>query len=304
MSNKLPFHTNDPARRIQAPSGTPLGFLPTVRDKFNKLLREIDGVRARVENPLPLGEPAAAVGTRVFTPDPFIFNFDILQTGIGTVPVQYVLRDAVTYDIPIIFPPPGVFKARNLRVSLRQRVFNPTVGVMQIPMIFGNIANDIIADGLSTKKFSYPTATERGRAVNFLWNIVDQKSGNSLSDFLMPDALLLPQLGQLSGTSAELESFGVFSPGLYRFDAPWLFERDAQIVFQFRPITPVLQPSAASGVFPWGFNDLQNGARNNDVTLQVELHGSRHYMERDLLKQGADSGRGYTDPSGFDGGRP
>jgi hypothetical protein len=75
---------------------------------------------------------------------------------------------------------------------------------------------------------------------------------------------------------------------LFDFDTPWLFERDAQVSFLFRPIMDLYQVDASSGVLPYRFVDDRNqGKRNQQLTVRVEMHGIRHYDRQDVLKEGA-----------------
>lgn len=324
---KLPFRPVDRVRLVSGGSARPGGFLPGIRKEVERLLQLTDGIAERLNRPLPPGEPAVAIGRHVFNAEEASFPFDVDQEGIATVDVQYVLRDGVTHQIPIMFPPPGVFRARYLKLVIRQRVAAPRrtngtafsiPGVQQVPVLIGNIG------GVQTRKFSYGGTPLRRPLVNFLWNIVDTKSGNQLSDQLMPDTLLLPQasaptapiapgggddLGNAAALPVPFDGSSTFlvpsnlapAGGLHELQVPWLFERDAQLAFLFRPITPMLQPTpATTGVWRLpvtapdhdvpaadAIDDIESGRRNNAVTVQVELHGTRHFDEQDRLRVGA-----------------
>lgn len=240
------------------------------------------------------------------------FLFDYLQDGVSSVSSQYVLRDAVTYEIPISFPPPGLFLARFMSVRITQRVFVADVGVLQIPMLSGNFFLKLSYDAgyaaggpfgrFQTPKYAFPidtavaggvayeTGSVLSRRINFFWNLIDKKSGRQFSDELMPDQLLLPQGIEASASlaPATLGTEGNAN-GYLEFLAPWLFERDGEAAFLFRPITPVIQPTAASGYSATGAGSLEkaNTSRDTSVTVQVELHGTRYYGMRDLLGKGA-----------------
>lgn len=302
--SKSPFRRLSSTAPLKA-SG-PTGFLPSLRRKAEQLFRDIEGLSLRLDQPLPEGEPAAAVGRRVFLPESAAFAFDFMQDGSSSVQAQYVVRSGQTYDIPVIFPPPGVFRAARLCVNITQRVYDPSGAVQLYPVVANDVYLSQIDDGFQTLKFSYPFGYNAAQGssfryqparLNFFWNLIDNKSGLRLSDQWLPDTLLLPQ-APTTRPYANSDAFG-YSPsnGGFDFDVPWLFERDADITFQFRPINDVVQPTAATGAI-WRstgdqigdvFDDRQfNGSlRNNSVQVAVELHGSRHYFEQDARRIGA-----------------
>lgn len=301
--NKKPFRITDPIRQVQPESGQPIGWLDSLKAQVVRLQNEVKGVEARAKRAMPdNSEPAAVVAKRVFEPSGPVFNFDYLQNGVSSVQSQVVLQDGVTYEIPVTFPPPGLFVARFIKVSLYQRVFNPTYGPMQLPVLYGNYfiessENPIYPGGANqTRKYLFPdnstiviggqTRQDRrylSRRLSFMWNLIDTKSGVRLSDELLPDLTLLPE---------DFGSPGVdTSTGNYlELASPWLFERDAQLTFLFRPITPAIQPTATSGYFPYGFDDReQNGtSRNMAITVQLEIHGTRFLTVQDAFRRGAD----------------
>lgn len=295
-----PFRAAEPTSPLRG-YNQPLGFLPTIKKQFEQLQQDVFGIKARLGTRLGHGEPAAAIGQRVFQPEAQSFDFDVLQLGEGDVPVQYVLRNGQTYNIPIIFPPPGVFRARYLTVALSQRVFVTALPslTMQYPTVSHGVAVVITSlSQLQTNKFSYPTTATPdapfdgvASRMNFCWNLIDNKSGNRLSDEWLPDTLLLPAAAQ-SLPYTESRDFPLSSSasgGCFEFDLPWLFERDADITFQFRPLIPILQPTVATGaVWPSGDDrEFDGGVRNNALTVKVELHGTRHYTEQDAKRAGA-----------------
>lgn len=302
---KKPFRSADPIRRAQPGSGQPIGWLPTLKAQVETLRKQIDGVELRLDRRLTKGEPAATVGERVFLPQPASFSFDYLQNGISSVQAQYVVQDAVTYEIPIVFPPPGVFRARYFKVNIYQRVFTPS-GPFQCPVAYGDYFSSFDANlSEQTKKYLFPytgggNPIQRqlvSRRMSFLWNIIDTKSGQQFADELLPDLLLLPQsptVGTPIGTPGvpgrvlPVNLLGA-TGGALEFTTPWLFERDAQLTFLFRPITPVLQPTATSGYFPFSFDDREqnNSVRNMAVTVRAEVHGTRYVDSQDALRLGA-----------------
>lgn len=312
---KPPFRVNDAPRFVQPESGQPIGWLQSIKKQIERLRMEVEGVELRLEKRLGKGEPAAIVAKKTFLPDTsYTFDFDYLQNGSSSVTSQYVLKDGITYEIPVVMPPPGVMLMRSMKVKLYQRLFVPNVGPMQVPMYYGDYFlgdpqfSDL--DWYQTRKFAFPDsrvfppARIFMRRCSFLWNLIDTKSGAQFSDELMSDQIFVPQgsysepLTASPVSSALPTGLGfVQNPGriegntgrYLEFDVPWLFERDAQLTFFFRPIMPVIQPTANSGYFPYPWNDLeQNGTvRNSAVTVQIELHGTRYVDEQDARREGA-----------------
>lgn len=274
--------------------------MPTLRKVYEQLKADVASLRLRIDRDDTIdSEPSVALGQRVFLPDTnSTFLLDRLASGAAGTSSQYVLRDGITHEIPITLPPPGIFEARFLRVSITQRLFHPTEGVQQIvvppcPAMSYADAGVTGAGGVQTVKWAYAP----NRFVHFFWNLVEGKSGRTLSDELIPDMALLPPLSQSlalrnesidfpSETGDDRDDAG--DVGL-ELDVPWPFERDADVKFLFRPITPIIQPAADSGFSPYGFDDREaNGTvRNSAVTVQVELHGSRIYTPIDEQRAGA-----------------
>jgi hypothetical protein len=63
-------------------------------------------------------------------------------------------------------------------------------------------------------------------------------------------------------------------------------ERDSQLSFQFRPITDIVQRAVSAANQPYT-SDQENGKRNNEVRVGVELIGTRYFTNQDALNQGA-----------------
>lgn len=299
--NKKPYRSADPIRRAQPGSGQPIGWLPTLKAQVETLRKQIEGIDLRLDRRLTKGEPAAAVGERVFLPQSTSFPFDYLQDGISSVDSQIVVQDGVTYEIPILFPPPGVFRARYFKVNIYQRVFTPAA-VFQFPVAYGDYfsAFDNTLQ-VQTRKYLFPDngAGAFGmqqqlvsRRMSFLWNIIDTKSGMQFADEMLPDLMLLPQ-SPTAGSRSIPTVLPYNRPGTtgsrFEFTTPWLFERDAQLTFLFRPITPALQPTVSSGYFPFNFDDREqnNTVRNMAITVRAEVHGTRYVDAQDALRLGA-----------------
>ena len=303
MTNK-PFRTTDPIRRAQTGAGQPIGWLPTLKEQVSRLREQVEGIELRLDRRLTKGEPAATVGERVFLPQPTSFAFDYLQNGVSSVDSQIVVQDGVTYEIPIIFPPPGVFRARYFKVNIYQRVFTSS-GPFQMPVAYGDYFSVFDASlEVQTRKYLFPdngnglfTMQQQlvSRRMSFLWNIIDTKSGMQFADEMLPDLMLLPQSptsGPAQSTMGErvlpFNQRGT-TGGRFEFTTPWLFERDAQLTFLFRPITPALQPTATSGYFPFNYDDREqnNTVRNMAITVRAEVHGTRYVDAQDALRLGA-----------------
>lgn len=295
--NKKPFRSADPIRRAQPGSGQPIGWLPTLKAQVETLRKQIEGIDLRLDRRLTKGEPAATVGERVFLPQPTSFAFDYLQDGVSSVDAQYVVQDGITYEIPIVFPPPGVFRARYFKVNIYQRVFTPSDAnrpetVFQFPVAYGDYFSAFATQQVQTRKYLFPNnaAGEQliSRRMSFLWNIIDTKSGMQFADEMLPDLMLLPQPPTQGGEAGGYENPGA-TGGRFEFTTPWLFERDAQLTFLFRPITPALQPTVSSGYFPFSFDDREqnNTVRNMAITVRAEVHGTRYVDAQDALRLGA-----------------
>jgi len=292
---KKPFRSADPIRRAQPGAGQPIGWLPTLKQQVSRLREQIEGIELRLDRRLTKGEPAATVGERVFLPQPTSFTFDYLQDGVSAVDAQYVVQDGITYEIPIVFPPPGVFRARYFKVNIYQRVFTPS-GPFQMPVAYGDYFSSFggFTPEVQTRKYLFPDNGGAfglqkqyvSRRMSFLWNIIDTKSGMQFADEMLPDLMLLPQ----SPTQGPVGYSNIGATGgRFEFTTPWLFERDAQLTFLFRPITPALQPTATSGYFPFNYDDREqnNTVRNMAITVRAEIHGTRYVDAQDALRLGA-----------------
>jgi hypothetical protein len=293
---KKPFRSADPIRRALPGAGQPIGWLPTLKEQVSRLREQIEGIELRLDRRLTKGEPAATVGERVFLPQPTSFTFDYLQDGVSSVDAQYVVQDGITYEIPIVFPPPGVFRARYFKVNIYQRVFTST-GPFQMPVAYGNYFSAFEANQLNvqTRKYLFPdndggafglNKQYVSRRMSFLWNLIDTKSGVQFADEMLPDLMLLPQSPTQGPTgAADAGATG----GRFEFTTPWLFERDAQLTFLFRPITPAIQPTVSSGYFPFNYDDREqnNTVRNMAITVRAEIHGTRYVDSQDALRLGA-----------------
>lgn len=143
-------------------------------------------------------------------------------------------------------------------------------------------------------------APQAQRTINFFWNMTDTKSQRRLADAYISQMALTPpsapvQQSTVSTSGPFFSRSTVFERvpdgDLFRFATPWVFERDGQVNFTFRPITPVFQfDSSIAGNDPvvgLPYDDRINGLRDQRVRVQVEIHGYRFETDQDLIRAGA-----------------
>ena len=331
-------------RPTNTPSSNPLktsrasfwtGWTKPLHDLIHTLEADVAGLRARLKHPIHKGRPASYVGFRDFIPERSVVQVDTAQTGEGTNPCNYIVRDGQDYDIPIIMPGPGVFVAEELTVAIFQQQYAPisasieegvltnvNLAAMQAEMRANTFPFPSSAQTpYFTTKFSiYPQqlsgtylgvdfeierfaiAAQSQRTINYLWNMIDTKSQRRLADAYISQMVFTPP----SAPVLQERSFFTTPPpvttrnqaheripdgDLFRFCSPWVFERDGQANFTFRPITPVLQfDSALAGTDPavgLPYDDRINGIRDQRVRVQVEIHGYRFETDQDLIRAGA-----------------
>ncbi len=272
------------------------GWVKPITDVLDQLEADIEGLKLRLKYPTRPGVPAAYQASKVFLPETRSFLLDTAQNGISSNLVNFVVRDGTTYDIPIQMPGPGVFALKRMKVVVFQRLFETQYrAALELPMVVGT---QPFIDAFFTTKFSLfpvqpvhrigPPVKVGTPSINFFWNLLEGKSQRKLSEELLPSMCLLPRSHMFSSTNTPP---WLHDGGLFEFDVPWLMERDAQLNFQFRPINPVLQfdstiagTDAAIGL---AFDDRENGVRNQQVRVSVELHGYRYETEQDALRMGA-----------------
>lgn len=255
--------------------GTRGGWVKPLDRLVDQLEADAEGLRERLDRGLVGGTPAAYSAKRIFNAE--TEQISATQWNIPQ-PLNYVVRDGQTYDIPIVFPGPGVFLARKMTVTCYQRLYCPqyrhemriAMSSVDMPMLGHNYAGGgTPLDGAltdATYKLSvFPTlpalpnnSTPRRAGyvikpgINFFWNVQDSKSGAWLADDMMSHLALLPRTFQPvsysgAGFSDSLAFYNSQTPfpmadgSLFYFSAPWLVERDGQMNFRFRPHTPVLQ---------------------------------------------------------------
>lgn len=272
------------------------GWTRSLEENLAQLQSEIAGLEARLQAGITEGVPAAYAAKRVFEPESSTVLVDLAQNNFDPpVSMNYIVRDGQTYDIPIVLPGPGVFVAKYITVSSYLKYFDDNRGSYVERMFTGNRIYPstlnftfITQAQVFTTKFSAqgPSGSQPAGqvwwngavrnddypypALNYFWNLLDSKSGVKLSDELMSQDVLLPRSREFSDPSANYV-FG--DGGFFTFDTPFVFERDGQANFLFRPITPFLQE--ATTVNP------------QSVTVQVELHGYRYETDQDAMIMGA-----------------
>ena len=290
------------------------GWTKPLEEEIQQLEAELAGLAAQLTNPVGKGKPACYVGHRLFEPQTDIsFAVDTEQDGASANLCNYVVKDGQDYRIPVAFSGPGVFLAKYLQVRIYQRFFAPAAAkafwcpVSTLIDYTLAAAPATVGHKWTTKFMVYPKQpnaldgnTSPGfsglRKMNYFWNVLDTRSGRYFSDDLVPHLALLPRLPPNPNKLRPQGGYTQFSQtrdgGFLKFRGPgWLFERDAQAAFVFRPITPVLQfdssiagNNAAIGL---PYDDREQGVRRQSVAVQVEFHGVRYETTQDALRAGA-----------------
>lgn len=285
------------------------GWQEPLPELVARLRARIAGVRQRLEFPATDVSiwPSAVAGHRIFAPEKGVEYVDALQNN-TTYPVNVVVRSGKTYDIRVIHPGPGVFVGRWLKVSLWMRLFMPsrhgdTEAWLPMPSNTG-VGHATIGTPDPTPyttNFSIfpvqphlPTLISgvRPPALNYFWNLSDPRNGRLYSDKLASHMMLLPSTYQTGAPNKGGPSGNSLGDGdVFDLKSPWVFERDGQFTFQFRPTTDFYQfDSSIPGDQPpmnLPFNDLQGGLRDQSVKVQVELHGYRFETMQDAVHAGA-----------------
>lgn len=285
---RLPTRTIPTTRQAQGSAGQGVGWLQPLADRMRGLRAQFEGLHDRLTSPLADGVPSAVTGELLFKANTLETQsvnvaFEEQPAVLAPTNCNPIIKAGQTYRVPVTFSPPGVFMAHNLVVVIEAGVVNysgqqrPYIrpvgdyrqannsGAMLEDPASGNLVFSVqqqvwhaVDDALFAQQTYLP----------FFWNIVDEKSGRQYSQDWLPSGLLM------NSRFSEL-SIGRPSDGeVFEFDTPWLFERDAQVSFQFRPIMDLYQ-IASSSVGP------------KQATVRVEFHGNRYYTRQDVLKEGA-----------------
>ena len=298
--NRPGFPGPDYRLPLQRGPGHPLGFLRTIQGKIAQLKKEAGGLVDRLRYRYTDGVPAAYKGEVVFEPqrDPIVLPGNPFGNN---ETVNIVVSDGMLHSVPVVLPGPGVFMARYLHVTFYQRVAGGenngdfTNQAYKTPLPLAKQFEDDSGSTNSTLKWSIcqfqselslacigdvnsgnPYSVSAILGTNFFWNLIDRDSERRVADELVSSQVLLPQSSKAACDGA-----------LFEFPVPWLFERAGIVEFQFQLINPILQfdssLSNASPVRPFPFDDREVSLRNQDVTVRVELHGTKFYSERDQL---------------------
>lgn len=315
MRRNIPTRVVETGRVVRGPSGQGVGWLQSLADRFRNLRAQVQGINERLTSPLGDGFPSAVTGELVFQADT---NTTITIANYPTEPdevppiafialnVNPIIRAGQTYRVPITFSPPGVFMAHNLVVGIEAgfTMFNNQMRPGITPL---NDYREVKwTEGISPQGGAFVPPPDIGAMqytyqqqvlgdfadvvpyLPYFWNIVDEKSGRQYAQDWMP-------CGALMNTRANVP-FNIGTKGcqpipdseLFEFDTPWIFERDAQVAFLFRPLMDLYQIDAADAQAPYGgIKGLSGGRRVEQATVRVEFHGNRYYERQDIFKDGA-----------------
>ena len=314
MRRRTPTRVVETGRVVRGSSGQGVGWLQALAERMRNLRAQVAGIHARLNTPLRDGVPGAVAGERTFFADTnktitiqnFPTNPDATPpAAFTTLKVNPIILAGETYRIPIMFPPPGVFEAHNLVVGIEAGFtmfanvarmgltpLNDYRQVFAIPAgtqyVGGGFVDESPANSVIQYTWQQQVLGDFCKVMPFLpffWNIVDEKSGRQYAQDWMPHGALLNTRGNSIGRTTP-----VANPDseLFEFDTPWIFERDGQVSFLFRPIMDLYQIDATDATLPYGTtNDLSGGRRVEQATVRVEFHGNRYYTGQDVLKDGA-----------------
>lgn len=304
MTNRrIPTRVVETGRVVRGSSGQGVGWLQPLAERARGIRAQLEGIYRRLSSTMVDGVPAAVSGELVFKANTqkqiTIENFPTNQQEsvfLGPLLCNPIVLAGQTYKIRIDFPPPGVLAVQNLVVTMeagmteyaginRPRIYALN-DYLQEPDL-GGFATDTVPYLFTQQQQVLSSAYSPLPFLPFFWNIIDEKSGRQYAQDWMPHGALLNTRG--NSTYGRVAPDGEF----FDFDTPWLFERDAQVSFLFRPIMDLYQVDAAAlrpddePVFPYYFDDRNQGKRNQQLTVRVEMHGIRHYDRQDVLKEGA-----------------
>lgn len=299
---RLPTRIIKTPRHADGSAGQGVGWLKPLADRMANLRAQLEGIHMRMSSPLADGVPAAVSGETLFRANlQEIITLENLPTTedgdppvfAGPVQVNPIVKAGQTYRVPVTFSPPGVFMAHNLVVTVEagwpDSVYQPGR-----PLIFPladyrqSMAGGFIDSAFPLAQLNFsqqqqvlhygydPLQWGQFTYLPYFWNIVDEKSGRQYSQDWLPHGLLMN--GRLTNVNISTnDSSGEF----FEFDTPWLFERDAQVSFLFRPIMDLY------AVYIPPSSDFYPGFFETSAKVCVEFHGNRYYTRQDVLKEGA-----------------
>ncbi len=299
-----------PIPASEGPGSRANGWQRSVQAEMQALRADVSGLVRRLVSPTRPGVPCAYRSSKVFDADRTqSFLVDVLQDGSSSQLCNFVMKDAQTYNIPVRIDAEGVFVAERMGVQFTQRLFDPTLGVgvqypgslMSYTMRSASTTGGVFTNNINwTTKFSLmriPVSPDalalpmQTPAMQFMWNVLDERAGRRYSDFMMPASALGFNAYGVSGL--QLSPAVVVDNGLFTFACPWLFERDSNVTFSLLPTSPIIQYDSSisgSAVSPGpglSFDDREGGIRNQAVTVHVELHGYRYQTSQDAIRAGA-----------------
>lgn len=318
----LPNRVIETGRMARGSSGQGVGWLQNLTDRARNTFAKMVGIQERLTSPLANGVPGCVCGEMLFRadlnktvsiaqwpPDPDANPPNVgVAAFLAPLLVNPILLSGQTYRIPITFPPPGVFQAHNLFVGIEAGYLSfankarsgitPLNDYRQtLPQAVASnggmvsAAPDIRAMQYTMQQQVLGDFSQVMPYIPYLWNIVDEKSGRQYARDWLPHGVL----ANTRGTGSTANGNKPTDSDIFEFDTPWIFERDAQVAFLFRPIMDLYQIAAADAQLPYGNNgvvgggtsDLSGGRREEQALVRVEFHGNRYYEDQDVLKDGA-----------------
>jgi hypothetical protein len=236
----------------------------------------LNDLRTRVRGTGAKTVPCAYMGETVFRPESTTYALDTDQDGTSSNLVNYVVRSGRSYNIPVLIGGDGPFRALALHVSITQRLYQSTDGIV-CQMNVMPIVNNFQTVAWTTKFSLYGTqpAVRQSPCINFYWNCQESSTQMMLSDHLLPMSALMPRTLFLRDYT-DTVSVDVNPDGdIFRFDAPWRIKQGSFLNFIFRPVTDIVQYDSSMALPGGRVDDRQNGVRDQSVTVQVEVIGER-----------------------------
>lgn len=303
---RFPTRIIPTSRPANGAAGQGVGWLQPLEDRLQGLRAQLQGVYERLSSPLADGVPSAVTGEVLFKqneqvkiPVKVVLFEEGGEPAFGTLLCNPILQAGQTYRIPITFSPPGVFMAHNLVVTVEAgwetAPFTDGGAILQQrPLIwplpdYRQNTNGGFLDSASPLALNFSnqqqylhygydtSAWGQQTYLPYFWNIIDEKSGRQYSQDWLPHGLLMNRRFDALNAVGTNDSSGEF----FEFDVPWLFERDAQVSFLFRPIVDLYNQDLQA------LRDLGAAVVPAQAKVCVEFHGNRYYTRQDVLKEGA-----------------
>lgn len=296
LLRKIKHHSTIPWQRSTGASGG---------KSLDKLMQEFEdelkSVALAFQTNVGLNStPSCLVGSRLFparTDESFNvvlpYSAGIIPTG--TVAANYIIRDANTYQIPIRNNATGAFCVKYISVYISQRIYNANIK----KETFVRVPTNRLSGNTSSFKYAMYNMYALTGGFNYFWNIEDAKSGRLLGDDLMSHLVMTPRTNPYQAAydsvnylNTVLNNNQTFDGDFFELEVPWIIERDGQVNFHFRPITPLMQfdSSISDGrttTNSYVGDTREAGIRRQDATVYIELHGHKIKSDQDLMKIGA-----------------